>query len=43
MVILSQNGAIAGDNTTAIINFHIENIGVNGRLNQNHKTYLLQG
>ena len=29
MVILSQNGAIAGDNTTAIINFYIENIGVN--------------
>lgn len=29
IVILSQNGTIAGDNTTAIINFYIENIGVN--------------
>jgi hypothetical protein len=29
MVILSQNGTIAGDNTTAIINFYIENIGGN--------------
>jgi hypothetical protein len=29
IVILSQNGTIAGDNTTAIINFYMENIGVN--------------
>ena len=29
IVILSQNGTIAGDNTTAIINFYIENIGGN--------------
>jgi hypothetical protein len=29
IVILSQNGTVAGDNTTAIINFYIENIGGN--------------
>jgi len=29
IVILSQSGTIAGDNTTAIINFYVENIGGN--------------
>lgn len=33
IVVLSQNGTIAGDNTTAIINFYIENIGANPAYN----------